>query len=224
MSGTTTPNYNFALPTIGGNQDSWGNLLNANWTAADSVIHGLASGYLPLSGGTLNGNLAIVPTSGYASLTLIKPAGSNGNQIDGATAGLSRWALLLGDATAESGGNAGSHFSINRFDDSGSYLGTPLSINRTTGNVAIAQQLIANAAAITGGLTVGSNQGITGSLTVGNSVAVTGNVSATADLFCAGTGVVYSNIGTNGFNFRWDSSNFFMRVDNAMKSRFSRIG
>lgn len=59
MSGTTTPNYSFNLPAIGGNQDSWGNLLNANWTAADSAIHNLASGYLPLTGGTLNGNLIL---------------------------------------------------------------------------------------------------------------------------------------------------------------------
>ena len=59
MSGSTTPNYSFNLPAIGGNQDSWGNLLNANWTAADSVIHNLASGYLPLTGGTLNGGLTV---------------------------------------------------------------------------------------------------------------------------------------------------------------------
>ena len=59
MSGTTTPNYGFSLPAIGGNQDTWGNLLNANWTTADSAIHGLASGYLPLTGGTLNGNLIL---------------------------------------------------------------------------------------------------------------------------------------------------------------------
>jgi hypothetical protein len=59
MSGTTTPNYHFSLPAIGGNQDTWGNLLNANWTAADSAIHTLASGYLPATGGTINGNLAV---------------------------------------------------------------------------------------------------------------------------------------------------------------------
>jgi hypothetical protein len=59
MSGST-PNYGFALPAIGGNQDSWGNLLNANWTTADNVIHGLSSGYLKLSGGgSITGNLGV---------------------------------------------------------------------------------------------------------------------------------------------------------------------
>jgi hypothetical protein len=57
MSGTTTPNYGFSLPAIGGNQDSWGNLLNSNWTTADKAIHTLASGYLPITGGGVSGNL-----------------------------------------------------------------------------------------------------------------------------------------------------------------------
>lgn len=59
MSGSTTPNYGFALPAIGGNQDTWGNLLNANWVAADSAIHGLATGYLPLTGGGISGSLTV---------------------------------------------------------------------------------------------------------------------------------------------------------------------
>jgi hypothetical protein len=69
MSGST-PNYGFSLPAIGGNQDSWGNLLNANWTAADSAIHGLSSGYLKLSGGgSITGNLGVsgVVTAGSMS-------------------------------------------------------------------------------------------------------------------------------------------------------------
>ena len=74
MSGSTTPYYSFNLPTIGGNQDSWGNLLNANWTAADSAIHGLASGYLPLvGGGTITGNLSITGNlfAGGATVTAL---------------------------------------------------------------------------------------------------------------------------------------------------------
>ena len=156
MSGTTTPNYGFSLPAIGGNQDSWGNLLNANWTAADSVIHGLASGYLPLSGGTMSGGITIAPASGYAFLTLNKPTGANANQIEGATAGAARWVVLLGNAEAESGGNAGSNFSVGRFDDGGNLLGAPVSISRATGNVAIAQALSV-AGAVTGSGQVSAN-------------------------------------------------------------------
>ena len=60
MSDTTTPNYGFDLPAVGASQDTWGGKLNANWTLADSAIHGLASGYLPLTGGgTISGSLAV---------------------------------------------------------------------------------------------------------------------------------------------------------------------
>ena len=61
MSGSTTPNYNFNLPTIGGSQDSWGNALNANWTALDGIINTFAqgSGFLPTTGGVISGNLTI---------------------------------------------------------------------------------------------------------------------------------------------------------------------
>ena len=76
MSGTTTPNYGFALPTIGGNQDSWGNLLNANWTAADSVIHTLASGYLPLTGGGISGSLTVAGTVSTASEYYLSVSGA----------------------------------------------------------------------------------------------------------------------------------------------------
>ena len=170
MSGSTTPNYNFALPTIGGNQDSWGNLLNANWTAADSAIHTLASGYLPLTGGgAITGSLSV--TGNFTAATAA---------ISG---GLTAAAVTVGSGGLVVQANAS-----------------------VTGELDVA-----------GPLTVGGNQRVTGSLTVGNSLAVTGNVSATANLFCAGTGVVYSNIGTNGFAFRWNGANAYLRIDNSIE-------
>jgi hypothetical protein len=60
MSGSTTPNYGFGLPTIGGNQDSWGNVLNANWSSLDTLLHNAAStAFLPLTGGTISGSLSV---------------------------------------------------------------------------------------------------------------------------------------------------------------------
>jgi hypothetical protein len=44
----------------------------------------------------------------------------------------------VGDTTAESGGNAGSHFAIHRYADAGGWNGTPLTINRQTGIVSTA--------------------------------------------------------------------------------------
>lgn len=38
---TTTVNYSWNLPTVGGNQDAWGTLLNDNWTALDTLLGGV---------------------------------------------------------------------------------------------------------------------------------------------------------------------------------------
>ena len=61
-----TPFYHFALPSIGADQDSWGNKLNGNWTSLDTLLHNLAVGsggsFLPLTGGTINGNLSVTGT------------------------------------------------------------------------------------------------------------------------------------------------------------------
>ena len=35
-----TTNYSWNLPTVGGNQDAWGSLLNDNWTALDTLLGG----------------------------------------------------------------------------------------------------------------------------------------------------------------------------------------
>jgi len=64
----------------------------------------------------------------------------------------------------ESGGNAGSNFFLNRFDDNDVYLGTSIYINRATGQMLLSGQLYVaglpayanNAAAIAAGLTAGA--------------------------------------------------------------------
>jgi hypothetical protein len=56
------------------------------------------------------------------------------------TAAMERWQVGL-NAAAETGANAGSDFTIDRFSDAGGLLGSPFSIVRSTGNVSIAQSL-----------------------------------------------------------------------------------
>src|SRR5215471_5019101 len=48
---------------------------------------------------------------------------------------LQRWQIQLGNSTAESGSNTGSDFSIDRYADGGTYISSPLSITRSTGEV-----------------------------------------------------------------------------------------
>lgn len=50
----TTTNYNLNLPQVGGNQDAWGDLLNANWTAIDTLLGGTnATEFAILDGATV---------------------------------------------------------------------------------------------------------------------------------------------------------------------------
>lgn len=39
----TTTNYSFEKPTVGGNEDTWGDLLNGNWDALDTLLAGVTA-------------------------------------------------------------------------------------------------------------------------------------------------------------------------------------
>ena len=94
------------------------------------------------TGGTFGGNITVkqqinVGAAGLAQnagLTLMSAVGQN-NAVYGmrAPASGSRWAMALGDNSAETGSNAGSDFSLLRFDDTGAYVGTPFRIFRSSG-------------------------------------------------------------------------------------------
>jgi hypothetical protein len=57
--------------------------------------------------------------------------------INGRVAGLDRWIVALGDSAPESGGNSGSNFTIQRYNDAGVVMDNPLSITRSNGIVAV---------------------------------------------------------------------------------------
>jgi hypothetical protein len=94
--------------------------------------------YLAYDGSKFNfvgAPLTISPAAGAAALFLNKPASGVGNQLYGQTGGLSRWLMLMGNSAAESGGNVGSDFALQRYADGGGSLDTPLTIARATGIV-----------------------------------------------------------------------------------------
>lgn len=72
------------------------------------------------------------PTATDAAFVMSKPASTRTARIRGQTNGVDRWAVDLGNATAEAGGGAGSDFAIRRHDDAGAFLGTSLLITRDT--------------------------------------------------------------------------------------------
>jgi hypothetical protein len=149
---------------------------NGAWAAtaaglADAVSDGSSYGrlngawakVLPLAGGTLTGNISIAPAAGNADLTVTAPAGAvnarlllnknagttGGVSVNGMVAGVNRWINYFGTG-AESGSNTGSNFYLQRCDDAGAVIGTPIQINRNNGIVNLAEGL-----AVTGTMTLG---------------------------------------------------------------------
>ena len=65
----TTTNYNFNKPTVGGNQDSWGGLLNSNWDSVDTELKAVSDAVAAVfpSGGIImwSGSIAAIPSGWY---------------------------------------------------------------------------------------------------------------------------------------------------------------
>lgn len=90
--------------------------------------------YLALSGGTLTGNFTVSKTD--PRFIMQSSSGATNRLLVGAASdGSYRWSMDFGDATAETGGNVGSGFAVNRYSDAGAYLSTPIFIPRDTGKV-----------------------------------------------------------------------------------------
>jgi hypothetical protein len=87
------------------------------------------------AGDTMTGNLSISKSS--PTFVLNKSASGEPAVITGQKAVASRWSVVLGDITAESGSNAGSDFAIYSYNDAGTYLTAPLTIARATAMVTV---------------------------------------------------------------------------------------
>lgn len=114
----------------------------------------LRSGGLALGAGALlagtpvdviisgNGTTADVVGGGGSGYLIINKTATAGmeNDIVGQTNGAARWDVVLGNAVMETGtGNAGSDFVINRFNDAGTLIDSPIQIQRSTGIVTVSQ-------------------------------------------------------------------------------------
>jgi hypothetical protein len=133
-----------ASPTFTGNPKAPTPATADNTTSIATTAFVKAQGYatgsfLPLTGGTLTGTLTISAAAPILNLT--KAAAGQANAIFGRTGANARWALNLGDTLAEGGSNAGSNFTIARYDDNGTLIETDLTIGRNTGNATFARAL-----------------------------------------------------------------------------------
>jgi hypothetical protein len=67
------------------------------------------------------------------SSVVLKKSGTGSAQVLGYNNTLTRWQMQLGNGNTESGGNAGSDFTVARYNDAGAEIDTPLQISRQTG-------------------------------------------------------------------------------------------
>ena len=87
------------------------------------------------AGDIMSGDLEIVKS--LPTLVLDKPAGNDAASIYARRLGVNRWRMILGSGTAESGGDAGSNFSLNCYNDAGATIASALTIERKTGLVTL---------------------------------------------------------------------------------------
>ena len=91
---TTTTNYSFNKPTVGGDEDAWGGYLNGNWDTLDTLLGGVTTAELGILDGatvttaelnTLDGITATVTELNYNDITTLgeveasKVVTANGN-------------------------------------------------------------------------------------------------------------------------------------------------
>lgn len=98
---------------------------------------------------TFTGDNTFSISSGSNRFKLSANAGS-GKYIVYRTSGLTRWENGSDSAT-ESGANAGSNFTISRYDDSGVFISNPLTINRATGQTTISSLVLSTALPVSSG-------------------------------------------------------------------------
>lgn len=111
------------------------------WGAISSTV----AGWVQALPDIIQNTVRIAPSANGVILELRKNASGQINRIQGMLNSLITWDLVLGNATARSGSNAGDAFELNRYDDAGAYLGVGLTIGRATGNIGTANGAIPTA-------------------------------------------------------------------------------
>ena len=161
MSGTT-PNYHWILPTIGGDASTWGSELNTDI--------GLIDGQVKANENAI-ANIKLQISAQSVDVTTFGSAGAYVNFLNGDTGSTPRWSLY-DDATAETGGNAGSNFGLSAYSDAGVYLSTPMQITRATGLITVNYGLNVGGTLNVGGAANASSFAVNGSSTLLTNSAV----------------------------------------------------
>lgn len=103
-------------------------------TALQASTSTLDSNKYDKAGGTITGDVVLSKAS--PSFTFRRSAAGQSTSLLSQVAAATRWLLNFGNATAESGSNAGSDIVLSRYADAGTLIGNIFTITRSTGVVA----------------------------------------------------------------------------------------
>ncbi len=125
------------------------------------------------------------PAGGWPNIFVNKAGSGVGAAVSGLINGKARWSITLGDQTAETGGNSGSNFAIDRSDDAGNWVATAMTIRRNDGRAWFAQQIIGKIDRAVNVDTVDGASGgtITSQLSVNGAILARGNSGADGSQF-----------------------------------------
>jgi hypothetical protein len=147
---------------------------SASWGAALVPSNNLSD---VANAATARANLGLATNPSFSAGVLVTGAAGTDRIFQLQTAGSTRWSLRA-DGVAESSTSTGSNFSLDRNNNSGAYIDTPFSINRTTGVASFLQPV---SASITG-----TAANVTGTVAIAN--GGTGATSASAARTALGLG------------------------------------
>jgi len=119
------------------------------------------NGAISASGTTFSGTVSVSVASGSGVVGVDRPAANYGI-VRYRTAGVDRW-WAGANVTAESGSNVGSDYAIFRYSDAGSFIGTPLTILRSSGNVGIGATTPTSLLTVAGPVSLQKPSTVTGS-------------------------------------------------------------
>lgn len=125
------------------------------WDGVKWIPAASGQNYLPLTGGSLTGDLTITSPDGnnlildaasgeWPGIQMNIPASGEGAWIGSYIGGYERWEIDLGNGVAEGSGNVGSNFQIARYANNGNFIDDPIVINRSTGLVSFSQHAPVN--------------------------------------------------------------------------------
>jgi hypothetical protein len=155
--------------------------MNINRATGNATFSGTVSS----AGGTMTGPLKLQPPAATATLVLRKATATDSNNIYGNSTGdQPRWVFSLGDSGAESGSNSGSNLGVARFNDAGTFIDYPFTINRATGK-----------ATFSGAAQVGGILQTAGMFTTADITSITDNSAS-----CGTPGVSWFQVSSHIYN------------------------